>query len=78
MAAEPAIEHHYQNMVFDSARWRDFPLRDDDVVVCTSYKAGTTWTQMVCALVVHGTTDLPAPMSQMSPPRLRPRPSGGS
>lgn len=67
MAAEPAIEHHYQNMVFDSARWRDFPVRDDDVVVCTSYKAGTTWTQMVCALVVHGTTDLPAPMSQMSP-----------
>lgn len=67
MTTAPAIEHHYQNMIFDSARWQEFSLRDDDVLVCTSYKAGTTWTQMVCALIIHGTPNLPAPMSELSP-----------
>lgn len=66
-AATPTIEHDYQHIFFDSARWRDFAFRPDDILVCTSYKAGTTWTQMICALLVHQTTDMPASMSVMSP-----------
>jgi hypothetical protein len=38
----------YQTMVFDSGRWDGFELRDDDIVICTPPKCGTTWTQMIC------------------------------
>jgi aryl sulfotransferase len=65
MLNTPTIEHHYQNVVMDSARWARFSPRHDDVVVCTSYKAGTTWTQMICALIIHG--ELPAPLAELSP-----------
>src|SRR5437868_4185942 len=67
MHATHAVERHYQNFVFDSARWARFTPRDGDVVVCTSYKAGTTWTQMICALILHGTPNLPAPLAELSP-----------
>jgi len=49
----PSIEHEYRNLIFDSTRWDRFTPRDGDVVVCTSYKAGTTWTQMICGLLIH-------------------------
>lgn len=67
MQAAPGAERHYQNMVFDSGRWAAFTPRAGDVAVCTSYKAGTTWTQMICALIIHGTADLPAPLAELSP-----------
>ena len=50
----------------DSARWDDFSFRDGDVVVSTRSKSGTTWVQMICALLVHG-VDLPAPLGELSP-----------
>lgn len=44
----------YQNAVLDSTRWRAFTPREDDIVISTSYKAGTTWTQaIVRELIVH-------------------------
>ncbi len=63
----PRVEHLYQNVVFDSGRWSKFAPRDGDVIVCTSYKAGTTWTQMACALLIHQTPDLPASLAELSP-----------
>ena len=60
-------ERHYRHMLFDNARWRDFTPRDGDILVATGYKSGTTWTQMICALLVHQTTQLPAPLSVLSP-----------
>lgn len=67
LGASPRVEHHYLNVVFDSARWEHYVPREGDVVVCTSYKAGTTWTQMICALILHGRPDLPAPLAELSP-----------
>ena len=67
MTATPKVEHQYLNVVFDSSRWNHFTPRQGDVVVCTSYKAGTTWTQMICALILHGRPDLPAPLAELSP-----------
>jgi aryl sulfotransferase len=67
MSPVTAAVRVYENLIFDSARWSKFTPRDDDVVVCTSYKAGTTWTQMICLLLVHQTPRLPAPLGEISP-----------
>jgi hypothetical protein len=42
-------------------RREGFEHRDDDIVVSTRSKCGTTWAQMICALLVIGTPRLPAP-----------------
>jgi hypothetical protein len=51
----------------DSARWTDFPFREDDIVISTRSKSGTTWMQMICALLIFQTPRLPAPISELSP-----------
>jgi aryl sulfotransferase len=51
----------------DSHRWLDFPVRDGDIILSTRSKHGTTWTQMICALLVFQTPDLPAPLTELSP-----------
>src|SRR5262245_55463613 len=51
----------------DSARWADFAFRDGDIVISTRTKSGTTWMQMICALLVFQTPDLPAPLVELSP-----------
>lgn len=51
----------------DSARWEGFPFRDGDIVISTRSKSGTTWAQMICALLIHQTPDLPEPLSRLSP-----------
>ncbi len=51
----------------DSARWDGFRFRDGDIVISTRSKSGTTWMQMICALLVLGSPDLPAPLPVLSP-----------
>jgi hypothetical protein len=51
----------------DSSRWEGFPFRTGDIVISTRSKSGTTWMQMICALLVHRTPDLPAPLPELSP-----------
>lgn len=51
----------------DSARWDGFQFRPDDIVISAPSKSGTTWTQMICALLVFQTADLPAPLTTLSP-----------
>ncbi|MEH1165448.1 sulfotransferase domain-containing protein [Micromonospora sp. CPCC 205539] len=63
----PAPAHRYQSDEEDSARWLGFPFRDGDIVISTRSKSGTTWMQMICALLVLGTPELPAPLSELSP-----------
>jgi len=62
----PAAPVHYLSADEDSARWDHFRFRDGDVVLSTRSKSGTTWVQMICALLVHG-PQLPAPLSALSP-----------
>lgn len=57
----------YRSPDEDSARWLEFPFRPGDVVISTRSKSGTTWVQMICALVVFQTADLPAPLGEISP-----------
>ena len=47
MVALPEVLHLYQNHTIDSTYWRHYVPRDDDVIVATSYKSGTTWMQHV-------------------------------
>src|SRR5687768_11981190 len=58
---------HYAGSVYDSSRWEGFELRPDDIVISTPPKCGTTWTQMICALLVFQTPELPGPVTELSP-----------
>jgi len=57
----------YRSLVDDSARWEGFEFRSGDIVISTPKKCGTTWTQMLCALLIFGGPDLPAPLDELSP-----------
>ncbi len=51
---------------FDSTLWNDFPFRDDDIIISTWAKSGTTWVQQILAqLIFNGATDLN--VAEMSP-----------
>ncbi|KXK62761.1 sulfotransferase [Micromonospora rosaria] len=63
----PADPFRYRSPDEDSARWLGFPFRTGDIVISTRSKSGTTWMQMICALLVFRTPDLPAPLSRLSP-----------
>ncbi|MEY2421102.1 MAG: aryl sulfotransferase [Acidimicrobiaceae bacterium] len=62
-----ATRRRYRNLIMDSQRWDGFEFRDDDIVISTPSKCGTTWMQMQCALLVFQDTALPAPLTRLSP-----------
>ena len=64
MSSEPI---RYRSDDEDSGRWEGFPFRDGDLVISTRSKSGTTWMQMICALLVFQTPELPAPLAELSP-----------
>jgi hypothetical protein len=57
----------YRSADEDSARWTGFAFRDGDIVISTRSKSGTTWMQMICALLVFHRADLPEPLGRLSP-----------
>lgn len=57
----------YDGIVFDSSRWDGFELRPGDIIISTPPKCGTTWTQMICALLVLQEPELPLPLDTLSP-----------
>lgn len=49
------------NHHIDSTRWNGFPFRDDDIVIATWAKCGTTWMQQIIAqLIFQGREDVQA------------------
>ena len=50
--ALPTVKRHYQNAMIDSERWTAFTPRDDDIIISTWYKAGTTWVQGIRGALV--------------------------
>ena len=56
----------YRSVVADSSRWDGFEFRDGDIVISTPPKCGTTWTQMLVALLIFGSPDFPRPLSEIS------------
>jgi len=58
---------HYQQILWDSARWNGFETRPDDILICTPYKSGTTWMQTICALLIFQTADFGKPLAEITP-----------
>jgi hypothetical protein len=61
------VVRRYEGTVYDSSRWDGFELRPGDIVISTPPKCGTTWTQMICALLVLQEPELPLPLDTLSP-----------
>jgi hypothetical protein len=57
----------YLGRTSDNARWERFAFRDDDVVISTPSKCGTTWMQHIVGMLILDRTDLGAPISELSP-----------
>jgi aryl sulfotransferase len=57
----------YEGTVYDSNRWDGFELRPGDIIIAPPPKCGTTWTQMICALLVLQEPELPLPLDRLSP-----------
>src|SRR4051812_29075700 len=62
----PTISHVYQNHHVDSTRWQKFQPRADDIVISTSYKSGTTWTQGILKHLMFLGGEVP-PLGDLSP-----------
>jgi aryl sulfotransferase len=52
--AWPTKTRELHNHHFDSTVWNDFRFRDDDIVIASYAKAGTTWTQQIIAQMLFG------------------------
>ena len=68
-AALPQVTRDYVHHHLDSRRWRIFEPRDDDIIVTTSYKSGTTWMQQILYLLIFK-EDLEAPPLPLTSPWL--------
>jgi aryl sulfotransferase len=62
----PAVRS-YQGGIIRPERWATWVPRAGDILVCTPPKCGTTWTQTILAMLVHGGPDLPAKLPVLSP-----------
>lgn len=67
LARSPPRPTSYIGDDADNRRWEGFAFRPGDIVISTPSKCGTTWTQLLCALLVFDTVDLPAPLAELSP-----------
>jgi len=62
----PHKTRELHNHHFDSTIWNDFDFRDDDIIISTYAKSGTTWMQQIVAqLLFNGEEDLD--VAEMSP-----------
>jgi aryl sulfotransferase len=51
----------------DSNRWRRFSPRPGDIIISTPEKCGTTWMQMICALLIFQRTTFDRSLDLISP-----------
>ncbi len=64
--AMPEKEREIHSNHFDSTIWNDFRFRDDDIIIATYGKSGTTWTQQIISqLIFNGKEGLE--VAEMSP-----------
>lgn len=61
----PKKSREIDDMFMESSRWNGFAFRDDDVVIATYGKAGTTWVQQIVAQLIFAGRDVP--VGELSP-----------
>src|ERR1700750_2737973 len=61
-----APERTVRTPAVDSRRWNQFEPREDDIVIATFAKCGTTWTQRIVDLLVFQTPEV-RPFGVISP-----------
>ncbi len=66
-SALPEVRHSYEHHHLAASRWQDFKVRQDDVVISTSYKAGTTFMQTIVGYILFHESSPPAPINGLSP-----------
>tara|TARA_A100001037_G_scaffold295995_1_gene315874 strand:- start:999 stop:1895 length:897 start_codon:yes stop_codon:yes gene_type:complete len=64
--ALPEKTHELHSHHFDSTIWNDLQFRDDDIVISTYAKSGTTWMQQIVAQMMFG-GDPELEVAEMSP-----------
>lgn len=57
----------YRGGITSPERWATWVPNRGDILVCTPSKCGTTWTQTMLAMLVHGGAELPAKLPVLSP-----------
>lgn len=62
----PLKTREMHNHHFDSTIWNDFNFRDDDVIIASYAKSGTTWTQQIVGQILFG-PDPDLAVAEMSP-----------
>ena len=57
--AAPVKNREFHNHHFDSTMWNGFKFRDDDIIIATYAKSGTTWVQQIVGqLLFNGAEDV--------------------
>src|SRR5579864_769653 len=64
--AWPKKTRELRTLHIDSTIWNDFAFRDDDIIIATYGKSGTTWTQQIVAQILLG-PDPELPVAELSP-----------
>ena len=62
----PTKSRELHNHHFDSTMWNDFRFRNEDIIIASYAKAGTTWTQQIVAQMLLG-PDPDLEVAEMSP-----------
>ncbi len=57
----------YRSTVWDNDRWQSFTSRPGDIIISSPPKCGTTWMQMICALLIFQRTTLQRSLDLVSP-----------
>jgi len=57
----------YRSTVWNSDRWQTFSARPGDIIISCPPKCGTTWMQMICALLIFQRTTFERSLDLMSP-----------
>jgi aryl sulfotransferase len=55
-----------RSRIFDSARWNDYQPRDDDIIIGTYSKCGTTWMQRIIGMLIFRSA-APRAIPELSP-----------
>ena len=63
----PKKTREFQCALFDSTYWNDFAFRDDDIIIGTYGKAGSTWTQQIVAQFIFNGETEGLPVAEISP-----------